>query len=62
MPRAQFEAQERVRQARRERGGDSDQLTVHDKDKEDCEDKDDLQEEAGPIEARIRKTTVDMFK
>ncbi len=29
---------------------------------EDGEDKDDLQEEAAPIEARIRETTVDMFK
>jgi hypothetical protein len=62
MPCAQFEAWERVRQARRKRGVDSDELTVQDRDKEDGEDKDDPQEEAALIEARIRKTTMDMFK
>jgi hypothetical protein len=62
MPHAQFEARERVRQARRKRGVDSDKSTVQDKDEEDGEDKDDPQEEAAPIEARIRETTVNMFK
>ncbi len=57
---AQFEARERVRQARRERGIDSDKATVQDED--DGDDGDDLQEEAAPLEARIRKTTVDIFK
>jgi hypothetical protein len=62
MPHAQFEAQEQVRQARHERGVESDKSTVQDKDKEDGKDEDDPQEEAAPIEARIRVTTVDMFK
>ncbi len=62
MPRAQFEARERVRQARHERGIDSDEATVQDEDKDDGDDGDDLQEEAAPLEARIRETTVDMFK
>ncbi len=62
MPHAQFEARERVRQARRERGVDSDKATVQDKDKDDGDDGDDLQEGAAPLEARICKTTVDMFK
>ncbi len=57
MPRAQFEALERCWQARRDRGVDSDESTV-DKDK----DEDDPQEEAAPLETRIRKTTIDMFK
>jgi hypothetical protein len=60
MPRAQFEALERRRQARRDRGVDSDKETVQDKDED--EDEDDPQEEAAPLEARICKTTVDMFK
>ncbi len=58
MPCAQFEALERYRQAWRDGGVDSDKLTIQDED----EDKDDPQEEAGPLEARIRKTIVDMFK
>ncbi len=62
MPRAQFEAQERVRQARRKRGIDSDKSTIQDKDEDDGVDGDNLQEEAAPLEARIRETTVDMFK
>ncbi len=62
MPRAQFEARERVRQARRKRGVDSDEATVQDEDKDDGDNGDDLQEEAAPLEARIRETTVDMFK
>ncbi len=60
MPCAQFEALERCRQARRGRGVDSDKETVQDEDEDDNED--DLQEEAAPLEARIHKTTVDMFK
>jgi hypothetical protein len=56
MPCAQFEALERRRQAQRDRGVDSDESTVQDKDE------DDPQEEAAPLEARIRETTIDMFK
>jgi hypothetical protein len=62
MPHAQFEARERVRQARRERGVDSDKGTVQDEDKDDGDDGDDPQEEAAPLKARIRETTIDMFK
>ncbi len=51
-----------MQQAQCKRGVDSDKSTVKDKDKEDGEDEDDPQEEAAPIKARIRKTTVDMFK
>ena len=58
MPCAQFEALEQHRQAWCDRGIDSDKLTVQDKDK----DEDDPQEEPAPLEARIRTTTVDMFK
>jgi hypothetical protein len=60
MPRAQFEALKRRQQAWRDRGVDSDKDTVQDEDEDDNED--DLQEEAAPLKARIRKTTVDMFK
>jgi hypothetical protein len=60
MPRAQFEALERCRQAWRDRDVDSDKETVQDEDEDDNED--DPQEEATPLEARIHKTTVDMFK
>ncbi len=56
MPHAQFEALKQRRQAWRDRGVDSDKSTVQDKDK------DDPQEEAAPLEARIRTTTIDMFK
>jgi hypothetical protein len=56
MPRTQFEALEQCRQAWHDRGLDSDESTVQD------EDKDDPQEEAAPLEARIRTTTIDMFK
>jgi hypothetical protein len=62
MPCTQFEARERVRQARCKRGVDSDKLTIQDKDEDDGDDGDDLQVEAAPLEARIRETTVDMFK
>jgi hypothetical protein len=60
MPRAQFEALKRCRQAWRDRGVDSDESTIQDKDEDD--DVDDPQEEAVPLEARICNTTVDMFK
>jgi hypothetical protein len=59
MPQAQFEAFERRRQAWHDRGVDSDESTVQDKDEDD--DVDDLQEEASPLEARIHDTTVNMF-
>jgi hypothetical protein len=58
MPCVQFEALERRPQAWRDRGVDSDESTVQDKD----EDEDYPQEVAAPFEARIRETTVDMFK
>ncbi len=61
MPRAQFEALERHQQAWHNRGVDSDELTVRDED-EDKDGKDDPQEEAAPLEARICMTTIDMFK
>jgi hypothetical protein len=65
MPRAQFEALERHRQARRDRGVDSDEETIRDETdetKDEDEDEDDSQEEPAPLEARIRTTTADMFK
>ncbi len=61
MPRAQFVALVARQQAWRDRGKDSDELTVQDED-EDEDGKDDLQEDAVPLKARIRQTTVDMFK
>ncbi len=62
MPRAQFEALERRRQAWRDRGVDSDKSTVQDEDENNGDDEDDPLEEAAPLKARIRETTVDMFK
>jgi hypothetical protein len=62
MPRAQFEARERVRQARHKRSVDSDEATVQDEDEDDGDNGDNPQEEAAPLEARIRNTTIDMFK
>jgi hypothetical protein len=62
MPCAQFEARERVRQARQERGVDSEKSTIQDEDEDDGDNVDDPQEEAAPLEARIRETTVDTFK
>jgi hypothetical protein len=56
MPQAQFEALKQCQQAWRDSGVDSDEWTVQDKDE------DEPQEEAAPLEARIRTTTVDMFK
>jgi hypothetical protein len=61
MPCAQFEALEQRQQAQRDWGVDSDESTVRDEDK-DKDGDDDLQEDAVPLEARIRTTTVDMFK
>jgi hypothetical protein len=60
MPCTQFEALERHWQARCDRGVDSDEETVRDKDEDDNEDH--PQEEPAPLEARIRTTTIDMFK
>ncbi len=60
MPHAQFKALKRRRQARHDRGVDSDKETIQDKDEDDNED--DPQEEAAPLKARICKTTADMFK
>jgi hypothetical protein len=60
MPCAQFEALKRRWQAQRDRGVDSDKETVQDK--YEGYNKDDPQEEAAPLEARIYKTTIDMIK
>jgi hypothetical protein len=62
MPRAQFEALERHQQAWRDRGVDSDEETIRDETKDKDEDEDDSQEKPAPLKARIRTTTVDMFK
>ncbi len=62
MPRAQFEALEQCRQAWHDRGVDSDEKTVRDETKDEDEDEDDPHVEPAPLEARIRTTTVDMFK
>jgi hypothetical protein len=61
MPRAQYDALKRCRQAWRDGGIDSDESTVRDEDK-DQDDNDDWREDAVPLEARIHQTTVDMFK
>ncbi len=62
MPRAQFEALEQRRQARRDRGIDSDEETIRDETKDKDKDEDDSHEEPALLEARICTTTVDMFK
>ncbi len=62
MPHAQFEALEQCQQAWHDRGVDSDEETVCDETKDSDEDEDDSQEEPAPLEAKIRTTTVDMFK
>ncbi len=62
MPHTQFEALERHQQARCDSGIDSDEETVCDETKDKDEDEDDSHEEPAPLEARIRTTTVDMFK
>jgi hypothetical protein len=59
MPCAQFEALKRCQQARRDRGVDSDKSTIQEEDKDN---EDDPWEEAAPLKARIRETTIDMFK
>jgi hypothetical protein len=61
MPCAQFEPLVACRQARCDRGKDSDQSTVRDED-EDEDGNDDLQEDAVPLKSKICQTTVDMFK
>jgi hypothetical protein len=62
MPCAQFEALERCRQGQRERGVDSNELTINDDNNEDAEDAGDPQGELALPETRISNTTVDMFK
>jgi hypothetical protein len=62
MPCAQFEALEQGQQAQHDREIDSDEETIRDKTKDKDEDEDDLHEEPAPLKARIRTTTVDMFK
>jgi hypothetical protein len=62
MPRAQFEALKQRQQALHDRGVDSEELTIQDEDEDKDKDEDDPQEEAAPLEARTRMTTVDMFK
>ncbi len=62
MPCAQFEALEQCRQARRDRVKNSNEETIQDETKDKDEDDDDSHEEPAPLEARIRKTTVDIFK
>jgi hypothetical protein len=60
MPCAQFETLKRHQKAWHDRSVDSDKKTIQDKDEDDNED--DPQEEVAPLQARIRKTTIDMFK
>ncbi len=62
MPRTQFEALKRCRQAWHDRGVDFDEETIQDETKDEDEDEDDPHEEPAPLEARIHTTTVDMFK
>jgi hypothetical protein len=62
MPCAQFEALERCRQARCDRGIDSYKLTIKDDNDDDVEDAGDPQGELALLETRIHETTVDMFK
>ncbi len=61
MPHAQYEAHEQPQQAQRDRGEDSDELTIRDEDKDE-DGNDALRVEIAPLEARIRTTTTDMFK
>jgi hypothetical protein len=62
MPCTEFEALEQIRQARCDKGIDSDELTVKDNNGNDAEDAGDPQGETALLETRIRKTTMDMFK
>ncbi len=61
MPCTQFEALVARQQAWRDRGKDFDKSTVQDEDKDKDRDND-LQEDAVPLDTRIRQTIVDMFK
>jgi hypothetical protein len=61
MPCAWFEALKRHQQAWHDQGVYSDESTVQDED-EDKDSNKDPQEDAVPLEARIRQTTIDMFK
>jgi hypothetical protein len=62
MPCAQFEALERRCQVRCEQGVDSDKSTTEDDNNDNAEDAGEPQGELALLEARIHKTTVDMFK
>jgi hypothetical protein len=63
MARAQYEALEAHRQARRERGVNSDKLTVKDiNDDDDAEEAEDPQGDLALVETRIHEDTVNMFK
>ncbi len=62
MPHAQFEALKQCRQAWGDRGVDSGEETIRDETKDSDKDEDESQEELAPLKARIRTTTVDMFK
>jgi hypothetical protein len=62
IPCAQFEALDAHCQAQRERGIDSNKLTINDNDNNDAEDAGDPQGESALLETRIRETTVEMFK
>jgi hypothetical protein len=63
MPRAQFEALEARRQARRKQGVDSNESIINDNnDDDDTEDAGDPKGGPALLETRIRKNTVDMFK
>ncbi len=62
MPHAQFEALERLQQARRDRGMDSEESTVKYDNTDDAEEAGDPQGEQALLETRIHETTVDMFK
>ncbi len=61
MPCTQFEALEARQQAWHDWGVDSDESSVQDEDKDE-DGEDDLQEDAVSLKARIRQTSVDMFK
>ncbi len=64
MPCTQFEAFEQRQQAWHDRGVDSKESTIRDEDEDIDKDNNDPQEEAeeaAPLEARIRRTTIDMF-
>ncbi len=63
MPCAQFESLEAHCQARRDWGINSDKLTIKDDgDDDDAEEAEDPQGDPAPVETRICKDTVNMFK